>query len=658
MAGWISSKLKVAETFLQQIDQQAAESLGKSEKPKSESFDDGFPVKSGSVSLKDQLKKKAPEKVVPDIDSHTHPRGNKLNAVEGPSSSRTSTVADSDWTELLSTSSPISPNERPSGILTLRTQNDLRKGGIATLGSPRRDKRSNGVKRSDLVSEKKVISDARLSNRKSLTEEVYGGLDKSNLVQKKPNETAAPLENGDNHLLEQKKDANVNLADEAKGKLEIYHEESNLKKNEFISQDGEAVSSTTDAFTDFKREEEGNLGKSTNVKARNTESSGSDGRSDSESGSASSSDSENEKERREKRRKKREQILAEERAAKAAEAIRERENIVARLEGEKQSLEKILDEREKQQAQEAAKLQANMMETMEAVELEKQKHSSTRMEALSRLAKLETTNVELARSLATMQRSFEIELNRVSEFRQQIETKDMALEELRRRMSKLHKNASSTSLIETSKQVKLEREILEAEYSFTCEKITQLQEKAMMLEQGIEMIRKDMEDPTEVEIELKKRLAMLTDHLIQKQAQVESLASEKATLLFRLEILTRLLDEHHSSAPSTDSGGRLDRDDLEAGSLDPQNLKLRPLLQHKIRSGGRQLGSILIQLDSIFSAGALFIRKNPKAQVWAVVYLICLHFWVLYILTSHSHSSDKSGSGAIISLENINKTGA
>lgn len=31
----------------------------------------------------------------------------------------------------------------------------------------------------------------------------------------------------------------------------------------------------------------------------------------------------------------------------------------------------------------------NMMETMEAVELEKQKHNSTRMEALARLAKLE-----------------------------------------------------------------------------------------------------------------------------------------------------------------------------------------------------------------------------------------------------------------------------
>jgi len=44
--------------------------------------------------------------------------------------------------------------------------------------------------------------------------------------------------------------------------------------------------------------------------------------------------------------------------------------------------------------------------------------------------------------------------------------------------------------------------------------------QAKKLETDIEMTRKEMEDPTEVEIELKRRLGQLTDHLIQKQAQV------------------------------------------------------------------------------------------------------------------------------------------
>lgn len=44
--------------------------------------------------------------------------------------------------------------------------------------------------------------------------------------------------------------------------------------------------------------------------------------------------------------------------------------------------------------------------------------------------------------------------------------------------------------------------------------------QAKALETNIETTRKEIEEPTEVEIELKRRLGQLTDHLIQKQAQV------------------------------------------------------------------------------------------------------------------------------------------
>lgn len=44
--------------------------------------------------------------------------------------------------------------------------------------------------------------------------------------------------------------------------------------------------------------------------------------------------------------------------------------------------------------------------------------------------------------------------------------------------------------------------------------------QAKALETSIETTRRELEDPSEVEIELKRRLSQLTDHLIQKQAQV------------------------------------------------------------------------------------------------------------------------------------------
>ncbi|KAG8083812.1 hypothetical protein GUJ93_ZPchr0012g19168 [Zizania palustris] len=88
----------------------------------------------------------------------------------------------------------------------------------------------------------------------------------------------------------------------------------------------------------------------------------------------------------------------------AARAIGEREEAVAKLDGEKAGLEKMLAEREKEQAK------TSMIETMEAVEMEKQRHHSTRMEALVRLAKLEVRNAELAKLLAREQWNLDLQL--------------------------------------------------------------------------------------------------------------------------------------------------------------------------------------------------------------------------------------------------------
>ncbi|KAL0429547.1 UNVERIFIED_CONTAM: Golgin candidate 2 [Sesamum radiatum] len=377
------------------------------------------------------------------------------------------------------------------------------------------------------------------------------------------------------------------------------------------------------------------------------------GESNSETDGSSSSDSESERER-EERRKRRQQILAEKAARKAVEAIKERENLVARLEGEKQSLEKILEERAKQQVQEASELQTTMMETMEAVELEKQKHNDTRMEALARLSKLESVNAELARSLAHVQKNLEVEVDRIAELRLQIHMKEASHEELRRKISSAHQNGGQ---LRASKGVAFEREMLEAEYSFITDKVRRVQYQAKTLETSIETTRRELEDPTEVEIELKRRLSQLTDHLIQKQAQVEALTSEKALLLLRIEGVSRLLDENRSIIDSADFPGTSSTNNPESGVWQLSNSKLRPLWKERMQSGQRHLGSLVRQLDSIFGTGAVFLRRNSTARTWSLVYLVCLHLWVIYILMSHSPASGDNRSGAVVSLENINNTG-
>lgn len=378
--------------------------------------------------------------------------------------------------------------------------------------------------------------------------------------------------------------------------------------------------------------------------------SGSDHESDSDLSSTSDSGVEQEREERMQRRR---QILAAKAAAKALEAIKEQENVVARLEGEKQSLEKILEEQANQAAQEASELQSMTMEMMEAADLEKQKHNHTRMEVLAQLAKLETANADLAKSLSTAQWNLEVEANRLAEFRQQVEVKQVAHEELKRKIYSAHQTKATLTSLMASKGYELHKEMLEAECAFATDKTARLQEKVMKLETNIDMTLKEMENSTEVEVELRRRLRQMTDHLIQKQAQVESLSSNKATLLFRIEAVSRLLDENNSLTNGSDMSG-ISREDLEAGAWESTGSKLRPLLENKIQSGRQHLGSLLKQLDAIFSAGAVFLARNPAAKLWSMVYLVSLHIWVLYILFSHSQSTEDSTSSSVVSLENIN----
>ncbi|GLT45493.1 hypothetical protein SLA2020_193220 [Shorea laevis] len=226
----------------------------------------------------------------------------------------------------------------------------------------------------------------------------------------------------------------------------------------------------------------------------------------------------------------------------------------------------------------ALELQTTMMEMMEAIEL--------------------TANVDLARRkvlgaiiLQLMPHWFMI--NQVAELWQQIVSKEVAHEELRSRIS--------SSVTHQPRTYQNQLAALKGQ-------------KTKQLEFNIELTRKKIEEPTEVEVELKRRLGQLTDHLIQKQAQVEALSSEKATLLFRIETVSRTLDK----APR----------DLESGKWELSESKLKPL-QDKIRFRQKHLGSLLLQLDAIFSTGVVFLRKNPAIKMW---------------------------SGAVIFLENINNT--
>ncbi|KAL3639398.1 hypothetical protein CASFOL_017305 [Castilleja foliolosa] len=632
MAHWISSKLKAAETLLQQIDQQAAESLRKNETPLSDdqSGVDSSPRNSGTKPLiKDQLRKKSPENSVNQtiinadkqnlkVISRSNSVVNRDNdTMVSPIPDPKPHIKDSDWTELLSV-----PDKR--GAPEIRALKNpgiraLKKDGKKASNPPV----SHGGKkvRSNEVAENSNSADSDVTPRSSSVQSPSSG---GESVQTNGISTLCITNNSDLANTERVEGMNDT----------VNEKEMDMK----VSMDSEKVKSDLSAGNRF---------------VKKVPKAPSDRESNSETDSSGSSDSESERER-EERRKRRQQILAERAAAKAIEAIKERENLVARLEGEKQSLEKILEERAKQQVQEASDLQTTMMETMEAVEVEKQKHNNTRMEALTRLAKLEKANADLTRSLANVQKNLEVEVDRIAELRQQIHIKEATHEELRRKISSTHHNDDK---LQAPKGVEFELEMLEAEYSFMDDKLRRMQDQAKTLETSIETTRREIENPTEVETELKRRLRQFTDHLIQKQSQVETLSSEKAMLLLRIEAASRILDDYKPMVDSADFPGTSSRDNLGTGVWQISNSKLQAIFKGRMQTGQRHLGSLVRQLDSLFCVGAMFLRRNSTARIWALVYLACLHLWVMYIMMSHSSVTDKSQSGAVFSLENINNTG-
>ncbi|CAN0902250.1 Golgin candidate 2 [Linum grandiflorum] len=399
MSNWISSKLRVAETFFEQIDQQAAESLKKNEGTRSEDLKLEIRAKGGgSVPLKDQLRKK---KSSPSSLSLSPEAGDYRDELIGQRSAEPvagssvgfrksdgdkekevfisakpkPTMTDSDWTALLGSPSPPSTSSHRSGG----------GGGVAGIRGPRKDFRrqvSSEGKRN--VKASNVESGVR-SNRRP---------DPAKIVAKRSDADEASSS---------ARSSNVKLQGDVKGfdRQEVERKEV-IKSGEIadvavlnVSPVSEVKKGAGGVYDRLRSTVKGKRKAAVGSKSlvsddvKRGSSYSSDGGSDSGSEfDSSSSDSEDERER-----ERREKILAEKAIAKAAEAVKERENYVARLEGEKQSLEKILEERAKQAAEEASELQTTMMETMEAADVEHEKHKNTRMEALSRLAELEITAI-------------------------------------------------------------------------------------------------------------------------------------------------------------------------------------------------------------------------------------------------------------------------
>ena len=278
-------------------------------------------------SVEEEIPKVEPSPVKFQISRERKPlEREKTQDADNRSERITNSVRESlevDWTELLSSSSPS------IGAGTSTSSKSIIKQGSYSRRSSGKISRENDQRRrvlpdrvSDSSGYKRIIPSEAGNGGSELFREIGGS------VKESPGEEKV----AENSYLEKEPDVGSRVSGEDKMGVD---EVTDLK----VKTDGNAV--------DVKESDVTRSSSSNRLRIpEEIRFSGSD------SESASSSDSEYEREREIERRKRREKILAEKSAALAAQAIKERENLVARLEGERESLQKVVEERQKQQAQE------------------------------------------------------------------------------------------------------------------------------------------------------------------------------------------------------------------------------------------------------------------------------------------------------------------
>lgn len=351
----------------------------------------GAPTKTGgSVPLKDQLKKKTLEindyrgKLGSDssfrnlTNSNNSGNGNedssnKDKEIVGKAKSKP--LSDSDWTQLLSApnQATTSASNRGNGLPGVRgLRKDGRRQGSAGSAS---NLSVLEVKKNQKIGSNNVVKSVQraggVGEGRKLNGKVSDGKESGFLDSTRRSSTGELKSDGKvmgrgeldyrdvgvETLVEKKDKGNEeNGAPFDSRELSLEGPLLSVKKNDGLSNKkigGENVGDHLRSSTTVRGKHESSEASrsSTSEDLKRGFTSVTDGSSESDSDSGSSSDSESEREK-EERRKQREKILAEKAAAKAVEAIKERENTVARLEGEKQSLEKILEVQVKQQAQE------------------------------------------------------------------------------------------------------------------------------------------------------------------------------------------------------------------------------------------------------------------------------------------------------------------
>ncbi|XP_044128554.1 golgin subfamily A member 5 [Bufo gargarizans] len=135
--------------------------------------------------------------------------------------------------------------------------------------------------------------------------------------------------------------------------------------------------------------------------------------------------------------------------------------------------------------------------------------------------------------------------------------------------------------------------------------------------------------------ELENRLHQLTETLIQKQTMLESLSTEKNSLVYQLERLEHQLKNVQGSSGSVST---INMATVDNG--DGARLRNVPVLfsdadtnvagmYGRVRKAASTIDKFSIRLG-------VFLRRYPIARVFIIIYMALLHLWVMIVLLTYT----------------------
>lgn len=135
--------------------------------------------------------------------------------------------------------------------------------------------------------------------------------------------------------------------------------------------------------------------------------------------------------------------------------------------------------------------------------------------------------------------------------------------------------------------------------------------------------------------ELENRLHQLTETLIQKQTVLESLSTEKNSLVYQLERL-----EHQLKSVQGSGGGGSAINMAAVDSGDGARLRNVPVLfsdadtnvagmYGRVRKAASTIDRFSIRLG-------VFLRRYPIARLFIIIYMALLHLWVMIVLLTYT----------------------